>query len=790
MKQQRSYFEYLIFPIAGILASLFLPPDRLPLRILVGVVISGLGVVAADAGFRWSDLRQQVAQVRSRNESRPRAESAGRWMALSFGLMTLAAIAFSPINNRERVFGLPVALMVGGAVALWTALRYASPTVLISGADHEVPPPLQPARSNLWLAAVGVAVLLFAGEIAGQAVQDDLLRQISLPLQALFFYGGIALFVLGLGGVTRFEIPKMPALPKWSPLRLQHLRPRRSTWLAVRAWWGVQPRAEIAIVILLFMGALLVRAWNLETGLRVSVDEAIAIEGTSQYFAGSIGLVGRPSSFITTLLFPQWQGEIIRLMGHSVTSLRFASAIVGALTVVVVYFLARDLFQDRRTGLIAALLLLGFPPHIHFSRIALIHIADPLFGTLAIWFLIRGLRGNRRLDWALAGAMMGLTQYFFEAGRLFFIPLILLWIGGMALPGIVAFLRRRLLGTDAPTALPHFPRRGVFIAVLAMVMVAMPAYYAAFSQGNNTVPRLSESGGFNLVLDPFQDGLTGEELAELARRILFPFSVYVTQPEQSVFYGGDQPLLLVYVVPFFLMGMGYLFWRWRSVASILLLWVLLTAAINALLRESAVYARWHVVFPALAVVVAVGVRYLLPMLWTPRQEESEIAPQSASSSRMPFRVIAAVVVVMVAGQIAYYYQWHVPLLEQQARESKLYPDTYDAAYRAQDMPDNTDIYLIATPIPDINVPRIWVNFLTDSDPRTLRYFPLVTTDFTTEFIAMLPPDRNFAFFIERQATDTILLMIQSFGCIIEASPFVITPPNKEYGLCYVDRNLR
>jgi len=33
-------------------------------------------------------------------------------------------------------------------------------------------------------------------------------------------------------------------------------------------------------------------------------------------------------------------------------------------------------------------------------------------------------------------------------------------------------------------------------------------------------------------------------------------------------------------------------------------------------------------------------------------------------------------------------------------------------------------------------------------------------------------------------------MIQSFGCIIEASPFVITPPNKEYGLCYVDRNLR
>jgi 4-amino-4-deoxy-L-arabinose transferase-like glycosyltransferase len=81
-----------------------------------------------------------------------------------------------------------------------------------------------------------------------------------------------------------------------------------------------------------------------------------------------------------------------------------------------------------------------FPPHIQFSRIALLHIADPLFGVLALWFLIRAIRSNRRLDWVLMGVSLGMTQYFFEAGRLFtgalilaWAALVLVWFGGRAL---------------------------------------------------------------------------------------------------------------------------------------------------------------------------------------------------------------------------------------------------------------------------------------------------------------------------------------------------------------------
>ena len=141
-------------------------------------------------------------------------------------------------------------------------------------------------------------------------------------------------------------------------------------------------------------------------------------------------------------------------------------------------------------------------------------------------------------------------------------------------------------------------------------------------------------------------------------------------------------------------------------------------------------------------------------------------------------------IIIAVGQVVYYYRDHVPLFERQAREFKAYPDGYDMAIRAKDVPDFTDIYLIADPIPDINVPRIWVSFLTKSDPATLRHIPLATSDFTPDFIAALPVGRNFAFFIDSQARDQIALMTSAFGCPIETSPYAIDPPTKAYVLCF------
>ena len=56
-------------------------------------------------------------------------------------------------------------------------------------------------------------------------------------------------------------------------------------------------------------------------------------------------------------------------------------------------------------------------------------LEPPIFGTFAIAFIARGLRTNHRADFAIGGAMLGLSQYFVDAGRVFFPAILIVWLG-------------------------------------------------------------------------------------------------------------------------------------------------------------------------------------------------------------------------------------------------------------------------------------------------------------------------------------------------------------------------
>ncbi len=776
MERLGNILVYLLFPLAGLLLIQTIPPDKFPLRFLILLVFCTLGVIAADSGARLASVRTvtrtlRVVWVRTHLQS---ARSAPLFMALALLFMVLCAQELLPSENFFFDFTVAIGIMIVGLIFLWLALHYAASP---AGVATPTTQPLQPTHSNLLLALLGVLLLLAAGESAGRSLGIELLYRLPVPYEALLFYGGILLLVMGLGGAQGFPSPVS---------RLLRLLRPRSAWFA-------EHRRELVLVLLIFIGALGVRLWQINPGLLVSVDEAPALEGIAHYYGGRVGLVAAPSQYITTLLFSQWQGIVMNILGQSLTTIRLTAVIVGSLTVVVTYFLARDLFKDRLTGFMAALLLIVFPPHVHFSRLTHLHIADALFGTLTIWFLIRGIRWNRRVDWALAGTSLGLTQYFFEAGRLFYVPLVVGWLGAaVALVVLLAILRRtsrvpvvgRFTRWSNGVTPPHIPLKGVLITGLAFFLVAMPTYYSAFSLGGNVSPRLNVSGGFDIITAPFQDGLTGEEAIELVRRFLFPFTVYVHQPEIAVLYGGDQPMMLVYVVPFFLLGVGYLLWRWRTAASVILWWIVAAALSNALLRDSAVFARWHVVFPAVSIVVAVGLRCLLPVIWWRPADAGDDRLLRILRRLTPVVVVGLLVALMV-GQFRYYFDWHKPLLERQARLSKPYPDVYDLALRTVSLPDSTDVYMIGDPVPDMNVPRAWIEVLSKGDPTTLRYFPMSAADFTTEYVRQLPLDRNLALFVDPLAGDAIALMRGRLGCDIQHSPYPVDPPEKEFLLCFV-----
>jgi len=116
-----------------------------------------------------------------------------------------------------------------------------------------------------------------------------------------------------------------------------------------------------------------------------------------------------------TLFFYMLAGALSRL-GSTIAGLRALPALAGALTVPALYLLARDLF-GRRVALLAAGYLACYHYAVHYSRLGLNNIMDPLVATVACYVLLAGLNNRRRELFALAGALLGLGQYLYTGAR-------------------------------------------------------------------------------------------------------------------------------------------------------------------------------------------------------------------------------------------------------------------------------------------------------------------------------------------------------------------------------------
>ena len=198
--------------------------------------------------------------------------------------------------------------------------------------------------------------------------------------------------------------------------------------------------ARIPIFITgLFVAALVLRLWGINFGLPhlYDTDEwrlvmpALQMLHTGdlnphEFLYGSLQrymlagiyglyfLYGRSRGLFTTIHdIPVYGQENIREVyaypypGIYLTG-RMLTAILGALTVVVVYLIGRRL-MNRQGGLVAALLLTFFPLHVVYSHFIRTDVPVTLFVTLSFLFALRVLEDGIPRDYALAGLLAGLS---------------------------------------------------------------------------------------------------------------------------------------------------------------------------------------------------------------------------------------------------------------------------------------------------------------------------------------------------------------------------------------------
>jgi 4-amino-4-deoxy-L-arabinose transferase-like glycosyltransferase len=87
------------------------------------------------------------------------------------------------------------------------------------------------------------------------------------------------------------------------------------------------------------------------------------------------------------------------------------SAVIGTLTIVVLFFLTRELTKSSRTGLVASGLLAVSPWHIHFSRVGQENIYLPFFLGLSIFLFLYAKRNHSFLYWMSAGGSFGCSLF-------------------------------------------------------------------------------------------------------------------------------------------------------------------------------------------------------------------------------------------------------------------------------------------------------------------------------------------------------------------------------------------
>jgi 4-amino-4-deoxy-L-arabinose transferase-like glycosyltransferase len=313
------------------------------------------------------------------------------------------------------------------------------------------------------------------------------------------------------------------------------------------------------LLCLIFVFALLVRFWKLGT-YPDAIDEdemaagyygySLLRNGTDEYghkfpiYFESVG------DYKYGLLF-YLETIPIGLFGLNPVSTRSVSAIAGSLSVVVIFFLAYEIFRKEKYALMAAFILAINPTNIHFSRVAYSNILGALFAILSITLFIQWIKGGRFWRAALALISLLLSIYTYQAYRIFlpltFVSLIIIYWTSFKKKqaGVIlfAFFTILIVGISFISNASRARSQSL------LQLVNMPSLVEQLSEDGISGSSITVSRAFHNKIISFAMGMSGRYFEYFAPKFLFSEisaeSGRFTTPGVGLVYLVDAILLLV-----------------------------------------------------------------------------------------------------------------------------------------------------------------------------------------------------------------------------------------------------
>jgi heme/copper-type cytochrome/quinol oxidase subunit 3 len=528
---------------------------------------------------------------------------------------------------------------------------------------------------------IGAVMMGLVAEWSGQLLQIRLFTQVPTTVQFIGLIIAIALITWGIVGNTQ---------------------------LTRRVW----AKREIACISLITFIGFIIRLYQLEEAQRFIIDEILFIKPIINIWDHTRIPLFIPFSSIASfpLIYPYLQAWSVEFFGASLGGIRFVSVLFGTFGIVTLYFFARTLL-GRRIAIISAIFLATFPMHIQFSRIGINNIADPLFGTIALYFVVQATRQHEHIIpyLGLAGIFTGLTQYWYDGGRFIFLALSVLWVISLTIRASIQAFR-----THHPSQIKTY-LSGCLMFSIGFVLIAFPVYYTRYADGQPLSSRFEHVG---IHLDDYRSYNRFNYHVKTNLNLIYHF--HFTQPEIDFYYAGDDPLMPRHVVPFFIGGLFFALiglLNRQLIGLLVLYWLGLTWAGNLLLETPDISARYVVELPLIALLVGLGLERFAGLILKQR--------------RLALGVALTLTIIFGTLQVYHYFGVYMERFNYQFRHQQTgrNRDLDDMLLRAVDLSHTTKVYVLdETPFPSSDLDHL------------LRFYRGVKSDWQPTVYALHPSD--------------------------------------------------
>ncbi len=288
----------------------------------------------------------------------------------------------------------------------------------------------------------------------------------------------------------------------------------------------------------------------------------------------------------------------IKLFGNSLFVYRLPQALLGVLSVFVLYLLLKKT-TDRFTAYIGALLLCVSPWHIISSRWGLDANPAPFLILFGLYFFVKGCQDKKTWSYALSAALFSLSLYTY-ASTYIVVPIMLIIL-------VVYALVRRYL------TVKQLVISGVVCIVIAVPLAMfwvvnlfkLPEIHTALF----SVPRLTALRS-NSVFLPFDQEFFSNVLKNIGSLFSLLFS-YPVRELHNIIDGFN--IIYVFTFPLFLLGGFLSFKRAIKLKSdrfdfAMCAWFVAAFIFSLIVRQN--INRINVLFIPVIYFVAVGIRFL------------------------------------------------------------------------------------------------------------------------------------------------------------------------------------